>query len=503
MNINGLLRLKRSPTAGELAGRTTDPRFYSALTILPNPDPVLRKLGMAENIFEGIQSDAHVIGELRATKSSFERFEHRLVRGGDDAKSLRALELCQTFLDRAPAPMFTWPDVHWNIGSATYRGYSVHEIVWQQYDKLWMPASLEHRPNRRFAFNVDSALRVLTREQPFEGVPAEDGKFLVMRHMPSFDNPYGVALFSSCFWPYTFKHAGFRWFVKFCERYSIPFLIGKYPAGTPEPDIKKLEEALESMIESAYAAIQDGGGIETVESKAGGVGTSLPQQSMIQLCNSEMSKALTSQTLATEQPGSGSRAAAETHRGRELDTNAGDREKIAFTLDQLWRWITFYNVGPDAKPPTSEFHTEEKVTKDRAEIHEIFNRVAGGASRQAMADELGITLAAKSEDAIARAVAPNTGAASFARADTSGFADQDAIDQVDLDERSQSHMDALLKPLIDDLRKGLTGEQLLARLTKLYPEMNDAALEQLLTRAIFVADVWGRLSAEASRGDDA
>lgn len=498
-------------TVAEIAGRNTDPRFYSSLSFLPNPDPILRKAGKSEEVFEAIQSDAHVLGELRLVRADLLRFKHRLVAGGNSRKEKRALELCQAVLDHAPAPLAKWPDLIWHIGQAPFRGQSLTEIVWERSGDLLMPARLLDRPNRRFSYAGDGALRVLTREQPLYGVPAEEAYFLLNRHMPSYDNPYGVALFSSCLWPHLFKHAGFRFTVKFCERVGIPFPLGTYPAGTPEPEIAKLEEALQGLLEAGYAAYQEGGGITLLESKVAGGAGKLVQQQLIELCNGEMSKVLSSQTLSTEQPNSGSRAAAETHRGRSSDVSQGDRDAIAFALDHLWRLITRFNVGEDVKPPTSEFLSEEAATKDRAEVYQVFTNLGGKPSRKAMASDLGIELA-KADDpedqmqprAPVVPADPGKGsgqpAAEFAKALRGAFPDQDAIDAVDLDAALQPVVEQLLAPLMESIKDGVEPEALQAQLAELYPQLDDTALQGLLSRAIFVGMVWGRINAGDQTG---
>src|SRR5699024_6310936 len=114
-----ITRIAKTPTMGEIAGRATDPRFYAALSILPDPDPILRRAGKNTEVYSAIQSDSHVIGELRAIKADFMRFEHRLEAGGDRRAERRALELCQSVLARDLAPYTRWPDVYWNIASST------------------------------------------------------------------------------------------------------------------------------------------------------------------------------------------------------------------------------------------------------------------------------------------------------------------------------------------------------------------------------------------------
>lgn len=501
------------PKPGEIAGRDSDPRFYASLSVLPNPDPILRKAGKTEAVFDAIQSDAHVMGELRLVRADLLRFEHRLQVGGEGRQAKRALELCQAYLDRAPAPMTRWPDVTWNIGQAPFRGQSLHEIVWQRMGDQLMPEKLLDRPNRRFCWAPDATLRLITREQPLYGVPAEEAYFLINRHMPSYDNPYGVALFSSCYWPWVFKHAGFKWIVKFCERLGIPVPWGTYPAGTLPDQIAKLEEALEEMIEAGWLATQDGGNVTLLESKAGGSGGKLPQHFLVDISNAEMGKVISSQTLSMEQTGNGggSRAASETHRGRSADVNAGDRDGIAYTYDRLWSLITLFNFGPDVPPPTSEFMTEEEVTKDRAEIYEIAVRTGIKPSRKAMANELGIELANPDdpEDQLQAPKAvtpppvepnadPNAApAAEFAKGDdvTPDQAALDAAIEQLLDGDQSKVLMPILKPLLQ-LAKDKPDE-LLGRLAELYPRMDIEALFEKLTNAMFVAELWGKLSVQA------
>jgi phage gp29-like protein len=510
MSDNDLTRNRALPRPGEIAGRNTDPRFYASLAILPNPDHILRKSGKSEEVFDAIQSDPHVLGEMRLIRADLLRYKHRLNAGGESRKDKRALELCQAFLNRAPAPGMSWAQTIWNIGQAPFRRMSIHEIVWERSGDVLMPSMLLDRPQRRFVYDQDGVMRVVTRNDPMFGVPAEEAYFLVNRHMPSYDNPYGIALYSSCLWPKTFKDAGYRWLVKFCERVGIPFPIGTYPAGTPEPEIAKLEDALEELIEAGYAALQDGGAISLLESKNAGGQGKLAQHQLIEVCNAEMSKVLSAQTLSTEQTGStGSRGAAEVHRGRSKAVSEGDRDAIAYTLDHLWRLITLFNVGPDARPPTSEFVDEEEASKERAEIYEIFDRMGGKPSRKKMAAELDIELAdpADAEDQMQRPVAPATPAGDggqpleFARVEGRTYPDQDAIDAVDLDSQLQAVSAALLKPIFDRVKEGVGAAELLEDLAALYPKLDDKQLEQLLTRVFFVGELVGRLSAEVESGD--
>ncbi|MFZ2452625.1 MAG: DUF935 family protein [Methylovulum miyakonense] len=370
-SVNGV---KKMLLGNQIATRHNDPNFYAAMQMLPNPDVILRKLGKSQEVYDAIILDAHVIGELRPIRANIITKNWRITPGGDKLEDQKAFELAQKIFSRPPVPTtqsspgMGWPDVFWNIHEAILRGQRIHEVVWNVEDRLTIPSLLLDRPNRRFIYGLENELRLLTRENMIEGIPVDNYKFLVSRHMPSFDNPYGVALLSACFWPHSFKHNGFRFFVKFCEKYGIPWAVGKYPAGTGQAEINALADGLAAMVEDAIAAIPDAGQVELIE--AGSSASQLPQERLIQVCNAEMSKALNSQTLATEINGQGSRAAAETHRGREQDNGAADRKIVESTLDQLLVWTTELNFA-GAAAPTFEFYDEAEARKDWVEVFSV------------------------------------------------------------------------------------------------------------------------------------
>ena len=74
------------------------------------------------------------------------------------------------------------------------------------------------------------------------------------------------------------------------------------------------------------------------------------------------------------------------------------------------------------------------------------------------------------------------------------FPDQVALDQAlaqlvanDLNTQAQ----ALLRPLIQLISQASDFPEAMEQLAALYPKMETGALEQTLTRALFVAELWG------------
>lgn len=495
-------KISRGNLASAIATRQTDPNFTSMLTVLPNPDPVLRKMNRGQEVFSGISMDAHVLGELRSIRAGLLGFEWRVKAGGDRPGDVRAHELVESFMANRPAPGMHWPDVIWNIAEAVFRGYSVHEVIWERSGNYLMPAEMLDRPQRRFVFSNENELRLKTRQNPLEGEPLEPMKWLLTRHMPSQKNPYGVAVFSACFWPYTFKHSGYRFFVKFAEKYGLPWAIGKYPQGTGQEEQDALADALAQMIEDAVAAVPEGSVVELIESAKGG---ETVHERLINSCNREMSKALTSQTLATEIQGEGSRAASETHRGREQDVNESDRAAIAATFNELFEWITHLNV-PDASPPRFEFYTEAEARKEWVEVLDGARNFVEVPTRFAH-ERLQIPQPSDGEAVLpgsADSSSPN-GRFNHRSCDECGdrneFAMADFPDQVELEKmldsvdnaELQEQAEALLEPLFILVRKH-SPDEALGLLAEAYSDMDSRRLEDLMLRILFVADTWGRLN---------
>ena len=347
-------------TGPEIATRLSDPWQVAALLQrLPNPDPVLRKLGRDQRAYEAISYDPHVMGELRSIRAGLLGFEWRVVPGAETRKARKAADLARELMNRNPAPDATWPDVIWTMAFAVFTGYAVHEIVWRRDGLSLVPERIIDRPPTRFVFSSeDNSLRLLTRRQPVWGEELPDMRFLLSRHMPRYDNPHGVAVFSACFWPYTFKHGGFRYLASYAEKFGVPWIIGKYPSGSDDSTADELLENLSKLISGAVAVVPDNTNIDTSATSSAGKGSTggTPHERLVALSNAELSKALTSQTLATEIQGQGSRAASETHRGREKAVNQSDRAIVSATLNRLYRWITDLNFGADVPAPRHEFY---------------------------------------------------------------------------------------------------------------------------------------------------
>ncbi len=478
----------------ELASYVSDPNFFSSLEVLPNPDFVLRKIGKTHTVYDSILSDAHVKGEVRSIRGGLRRFDFRLVAGDvDDQRSLAALALCQQWMEQQPNQHSDWRDLLWQMsGMAALMGYRVHELVWQAVDGHILP-EVKDRPNRRFVFANDGSLRLKSKSNPLDGEEVEPYKFIVSQHMASCENPYGEALLSSCFWPYTFKNGGFKFFVKFCERHGLPWPIGKYPIGAQDDEQLALLKSLTAMVENGAAAIPGDSSVELLTAQ-GGSGT-LSQESLINLCNKEISKALTSQALTTELQDVGARAASEVSRSKELNVNDSVRDIAAHGMNKILRWITTFNFGEDVAAPVFEFYKDEVAGKERAEIYQIMAGLSGDVSRSSMFKELGIAQAEDDDDRINQPVSAQSQTTHFSECpschhDFSESAFEPhlgiAVDAANAVIEGE-WLDTIALMLRQHEQEGKTLKDFQDSLHKLVPELDDELLTDITRKALELA----------------
>jgi phage gp29-like protein len=235
-------------------------------------------------------------------------------------------------------------------------GYSPLEVLWAAKDGRWGIDNIVGKPPQWFQFDQGNRLVLKTGILGTEELP--ENRFLLVQHRPSYANPYGVKVFSKCFWPVTFKKNGFRWWTVFVEKYGGAFMYGKYPANAGEQFKNELLEALEKMVADAVAIAPEGSEI-TINSAGDKKGGSDVHQAYIQMANSEISKAVLGQTLTTEIGEAGSYAAASAHNLVREDIAAADRRRISAAFSRLAAVYTFYNFGPETAPPAFQFVKDE------------------------------------------------------------------------------------------------------------------------------------------------
>lgn len=351
----------RNQLSEHIATRDRSPDFSALGMYLPNPDPILKRMGRDISAYRDLRSDAHVGGCVRRRKAAVKSLEWSVEQGDAPARLAKKLEA-----------MFKKLDMNRIMGEmveAALYGYQPMEIMWGTVDGWLAPVDIVGKPQEWFVFGTESELRFRSRDAMLIGEALPERKFLIPRQDPSYLNPYGLADLSLCFWPATFKRGGLKFWVTFTEKYGTPWLVGKTPRNTPEDERDTLLGQLGSMVQDAVAVIPDDSSVDIVEGQK--TSSSEIYQALLMYCRSEISIALLGQNQTTEANSNKASATA----GLEVtkDIRDADVSIIESAFNELMRWIVELNTGSDVAPTFSMWEQQE-VNEVQAKRDETLTR---------------------------------------------------------------------------------------------------------------------------------
>ncbi|MBI1936673.1 MAG: DUF935 family protein [Ignavibacteriales bacterium] len=339
---------------------------------LPDPDPILRKLGQDQSIYKDLRSDEQV-GALMARRKNLTKSLDWDIEQGDAGE--KEFQLCKRSLQILADRKNKVKDIISQSLNPIFFGYSVFEVVWDQIDGAWLPVKIQEKPREWFLFDTENTLRFRTQFDwngvPVVGETADQKysyKFILLQNEPEYDNPYGDKALARCFWPVTFKRGGIRFFSVFIEKYGMPFIFGKLPRGAKPEDHYDLANKLSNMIQDAIATGPDDSSITILETKSSNSGDL--HEKYLQRCDNAIAKAILTNALSVERQGTGSYASAETGADTiEGNLSEEDRDFPTELFNQLFKWIVDVNIGsglyPTFKPFELESVNQEKSERDK------------------------------------------------------------------------------------------------------------------------------------------
>ncbi|AZE35239.1 Mu-like prophage FluMu protein gp29 [Pseudomonas chlororaphis subsp. aureofaciens] len=454
---------------------------------LPNPDPILKALGKDITVYRDLRSSALVGGNVRRRKASVLSLERGIRRGDAPIKVerfirdwLTDLDLDRIIRELLDAPLF---------------GYQPIELMWQPVGMNLVPDDLLGKPAEWFFYDKDNALRFRSKEAGQDGELCDPQRFIVARQDATYANPYGFPDLSMCFWPTTFMKGGLKFWVQFTEKYGSPWIIGKHPRGATDGETDLLLDSLEAMVQDAVAAIPDDSSVQIIEA-AGKAGSAEVYRELLEYCRSEINVAMLGQNQTTEKDSNRASAIA----GAEVtkDIRDGDAGIVAASLNACIRLVVDLNFGTDVVAPLYELWEQEEIDKTLAQ-------------RDKALTESGVKFTSaywkrtyNLQDGDLDEAPPPAESSEFAESTLKPILDQVALDQA-IDslpaDLLQEQSEQAVASLIETLLRARTDTEALGLLAEAYPKMDDQALQENLTRLLFMADIWGRLNASADQED--
>jgi len=411
-------------------------------------------------------------------------------------------------------------------------GFAAIELEWRQDGKEWLPAFFP-RPQEWFQLRQDRSALSL-RDGSSQGAELRPFGWILHEHGKAKTGYIArMGLYRVLSWPFLYKAYGIGDFAEFLEAYGLPIIVGKYAAGATPAEKASLLRAVTALGHDARAIMPADMILEVQKITGGGGSGGGSHLDMVDWADRAQSKCILGGTLTSQADGkSSTNALGNVHQEVRHDILEADARQVAGTLtrhlvypllalnrggiDSLRRCprMTFDTGVPedlvayaDALPKLSPlFNIPAAWVRDRLHIpeakdgEEVLGRQQPPPPDAAATGSKPPTTPAPNvpaQGAAAMAAMAANAAASDAGATKSLRVSQAAIDDaLDADIDWQTITAPVFKPLLDALSAGMEPETILGSMADWYPQMNDDQLVELLSRAIFVADCWGRLSAE-------
>jgi phage gp29-like protein len=343
---------------------------------LPDPDPILRKRGDDARILAELYADDQVTMATLARKNRvLNAPEYGFRPGGPDGEPVTPE--AQNVYDRLSQDLerVSLRPLISSILDAPFYGMTPLELMWKPGpDGWWHLIDIVARPYHWFAFDTNN--RPFFRGEAGWAAttpePLPVGKYVIVTHHATYDNPYGLRLLSRCLWPVAFKRGGLQFYAKFVERHGLPWVIGKAPKGANPQDKRDIAAGMARMVRDCVAVIPAGSDVTFM---VPGSTQDMLHERFIARQDKSISKLLMGQTLTAEMEGrNNSQAAATTHEDVAEGLAEADKAMVADAFNEIAWLYTQVNAGQGVFSPVFTYEEPEDL-KERAALDELLYKM--------------------------------------------------------------------------------------------------------------------------------
>lgn len=452
-------------------------------------------------LFEEIEEkDLHLMSVMGTRKNAVLGCEYEIMPYSDEERDQEVAK----FVGDVLYNLGDFDDMLMNSLDAIGKGFAVTEILWEIQNGAAVPAALKWRHQKKFRYDEFDNLRLMTEQNFYPGLELPENKFIVHRYKARSGYNSRAGVFRTCVWMYLFKNYTLKDWVAFSEVYGMPIRLGKYEPSASADDKETLINAILQIGTDAAGIIPKSTEIQFIEAmKADGN----VYESLAKFCNAEISKAVLGQTQTSEVAASGSLASSKVHETVRQDILEADCKSLAKRVTgDLIRPLVLFNYGaayarrlPYLKFACEKAEDQEKVSKVYTALAEMGLPIA----TQHLYDRFGVPKPEAGEELLQRPAAVQAQASFKAlplKAETSGAAftaEQESIEG--LAARSLKEglplIEQIIAPILKVIAEAEDLESLKEKLLAVYPNINTKKLEDLAAQAMFVAELYGRWSA--------
>lgn len=464
------------------------------------------------------EKDGHILAEMSKRKRALLTLDWTVEPPANaTAEEKRQAEMIGSWFQ----DLQDFEDVLLDLLDGIGHGFSALEITWERVDGVWLPAKFTHQPQRWFMTPYGKPDELRLRGSVADGEELWPFGWAVHRHKAKSGYISRAGLHRALAWPYLFKNFSVRDLAEFLEIYGLPLRVGTYGAGASKDEKLALLRAVSEIGHNAAGIIPEG---MEIDFKSAAQGTEEPYEAMMNWCERTQSKVILGGTLTSQADGkSSTNALGNVHNEVRHDLMVSDARQLAGTIkrDIIYAICALnFGVRDRRRMPAFVFDTREPA--DMKLYAEALPKLVGIGMRVPLSwahDKLAIPepkngepvlRVARPEMAVppelrAKETPQRTAAMTYRAVLTNEqgevvYPDQHALD-VGADnlpgEALSAEMAKMLAPAIRAIRAGEEPDQAVEALVAAYPDLDESAVAELLARAIFVADVWGRLNGNA------
>ena len=464
---------------------------------------VLRQMELFEEMEE---KDPHLFSQLQTRKNAVTGLDYEIIPFSDDETDKEIAE----FIKQEIESLENLEDVLLDLLDAIGKGIAISEIIWTYDEGKVTVKDIKWRHQKRLFWDSSDILKISTKEFP-SGIEIPENKFIIHRYKARSGHPSRAGVLRVLAWMYLFKNYDIKDWVSFCEVFGVPLRLGKYNPSASEEDKLALMRALVQIGTDAAGIIPEGTEIEFKESaKTTSINV---YESLARFCDEQISKAVLGQTL-TSDSGSGSYAQSKTHNEVRHDLTVADCKALAATLRRdLIRPLVLFNYGENKRIPYVRFDCEE--ADDQKETVDIYEKLICNIGLKVPTAHLYKKFSIPKPEQDEEVATPSRQWEGLAFKETAGILKNKAdkeIEEIDKDYQLQidkladaaaAHSSNVFARIFEPVMKVLNEVESLEQLKKqledenfiesLYKKMDIKDLDELLQKAMFYADVLGRI----------
>ena len=257
-----MTKTKKSVITDEIATEEKDITRGYIGNILTNPDIILSKEGSGRGLelYEKLFLDHRIFSEMQKRKLAVIGKEWQVEPASDNPEDQKIADFVTEVFKN-----FSYDTARQALLSGVLLGFKSGEVMWDYSEGDISIKNIIPRSSRRFVFDLQGKMRLLTWGNMIQGEEIRDRKFIVFTNPSDNGSPYGDGIGRVLYWCSWFRKNGTKFEAVFLDKYGSPTAVGKYPPGTDKGIQDKLFEACEAIQSSSAVTIPDSVKIELLE----------------------------------------------------------------------------------------------------------------------------------------------------------------------------------------------------------------------------------------------